>query len=190
MRVWEGVAALAMTPLIGQTAAWAQSIAVPYTDAGVPFDTAKLPTANGVQTEFPFLTLPDGYQYINSPQPRDLDRFPFWTPKGFHPVEGRVFMAYVRARAGKAYSPYELSKRLQDQIAALGGTKISDERIPNGIAHSVPQQIAADHSVGLGDFYNNPVATFVIHRVRGDVWVSFSTSGSGASLAILEADAS
>jgi OOP family OmpA-OmpF porin len=171
---------------ISITAAAAQGLPARYSDAGVPFDTAKFPIARAVAGDFPYLTLPDGYQYINSPQPRDLDRFPFWTPKGFHPVEGRVFMAYVRAVPGKAYSQYELTKRLSDQILGLGGTAVANERIPNAIAHSLPHPLFADHSVGLGDIYNVPVATWVIHRAQGDIWVSFTTSGSGASLAVME----
>lgn len=152
-----------------------------------PFDIAKVPLSTATLGAFPFLGLPDGYRYINDPQPRDFDQFPFWTGKGFHAVEGPLFMAYIRAEPGKAYSAVELKRNIETELAGLGAVKLTDMRIPNGTAHALPRPMAADKAVGLGDFYNNAVSTYVIHQTGREIWVHFTTSGSGASWAILEA---
>ena len=166
-------------PVMAQTSPSKDVTDAPYATDSLPVSTAKLGT-------FPFLGLPDGYRYINEPQPRDFDKFPFWTGNGFHPVEGHLFMAYIRAKPEKTYSAYELKRNVEAELLSLGAVKISDMKIPNGIAHALPQPTAADKSVGLGDFYNNPVSTYVIRQPDRQIWVHFTTSTSGASWAILE----
>lgn len=70
-----------------------------------------------------------------------------------------------------------------------GAVKISDARIPNDMLETIPQDVRMELLMGLGDVWNDPVQTWVIHRPEDEIWIHYTSNASEASLAVVETKA-
>jgi len=100
----------------------------------------------------------------------------FWVGDRLEKVEGQLFNGRIDAEENnKAASFLELQRNLETVISSLGGEKIADSKI-YGVAY-------VD---GLGDIYNNPTQSYVIHQNHRDIWFQITQSGLSAGLLVLE----
>ena len=98
------------------------------------------------QDAFPHLALPSGYDGGNRPKQRDFDMYPFWTGKGFEEVEGKTYAAHVKAEE-RAHSMHEVRRNLEAMMAAAGGTRVFEGRIP--------KEAAERYDADLKGFYSD-----------------------------------
>ena len=67
-----------------------------------------------------------------------------------------------------------------------GASKIYEGKIPQAVLDAIPSETTQGLSTGLGDIWNNPVETWVIHRPHDAIWIHYTTSTAQASLAIVQ----
>lgn len=161
------------------------------TGAVEPFPLDKLPVSSADIGSFPYITLPDGYEWGNDGkgETRDRDHFPFWTGSMVEDVQGKLFMAAILTKMTKAFVQEEFEAHIEALVARLGGVKITKSNIPSTVTQAWGEDIAVDKSAGLGDVYNRPAETFVIRRANRAIWVHFTTDNAGGSVAVVEAPA-
>lgn len=153
------------------------------------FDVASLPVSGAALGDFPYVGLPQGYVFRGTPTALDFDRVPFWTGDRLEPVEGHVWQAVVTAEKGKAFSPLEVQRNLEAEIAAMGGRKIFDGHMPAASfdrLKQMPGDVPLKYVDGLGDIYNEATQTFVVHRADRDIWMHLCASGFSAGLIVTE----
>ncbi|QNH10937.1 Peptidoglycan-associated lipoprotein [Xanthomonas sp. SI] len=180
-----------------QPAAHAEPEAQPATAAAAPsaapaesarrFDAATLPVSDAPLGSFPYLGLPDGYVAKDAPVRNDFDRAPFWTGDRVEWVEGKIYAAAIGTTDGKPYSPLELSRNIQAMVEALGGQRIASGQLPAEASKAIGDSNAAVTYVGgIGDIYNEPADTYVIHRADRNIWIHVCSGGAGGGLLIAE----
>lgn len=148
-------------------------------------DLSPLPVSTAALGAFPYFTLPNGY-VRTSEETHDFFAFPFWVNGGFRSVEGRVHMAMIEAEDGGRFSKLELQRNLEAVITRVGGVKISEAPVPSEALAALGDQIISDTATGMGDIYNNPVATYVIRRADRTIWVHLDAGSSSAGLTVAE----
>ncbi|MEL1263489.1 OmpA family protein [Pseudoxanthomonas putridarboris] len=154
------------------------------------------------KNEFPYLSLPAGYDDGNRPRQRDYDAYPFWTGSGFETVEGKTHAASVKAREG-LHSMHEVRRNLEAMMAEAGGTKLFDGRIPKDAADSITFEQKSPYSdatsFGWGDYdslvyrVDLPDGRQVWVHARSEYlaagWVVVERQGFAQTSALLPADA-
>lgn len=159
---------------------------VPAAASGASFNVADLPVSNASLGSFPYLGLPQGYASADVVQ-SEFDRVPFWTGDRVEWVEGKVYSAAVHAAGDRPYSQLELGRNVQEMVSSLGGKRIFSGVLPAPMASEIGNSKAAVTYVGgLGDIYNEPAETYVIHRADRDIWVHVGGGGSGGGLLLAE----
>lgn len=156
-------------------------------EAAKRFDAATLPVSDAPLGSFPYLGLPDGYVTKDAPVRNDFDRAPFWTGDRVEWVEGKIYAAAIGTVEGKPYSPLELSRNIQSMVESLGGQRIASGQLPADASKAIGDSNAAVTYVGgIGDIYNEPADTYVIHRADRDIWIHVCSGGGGGGLLIAE----
>ncbi|MEB1529498.1 OmpA family protein [Xanthomonas sp. WHRI 7945] len=151
------------------------------------FDPATLPVSDAPLGSFPYLGLPDGYATKDAPVRNDFDRAPFWTGDRVEWVEGKIYATAVGTADSKPYSPLELTRNVQAMVESLGGQRIASGHLPAEASKAIGDSNAAVTYVGgIGDIYNEPADTYVIHRADRDIWIHVCSGGSGGGLLIAE----
>lgn len=99
------------------------------------------------QPTFPYLEPPAHYDDGNRPRQRDFDAYPFWNGTAFENVEGKTYVASIKAKEGQ-HSMYEVRRNLEAMMAEAGGTKVFDGRIPKDAADSITFEQKSPYSDG------------------------------------------
>ena len=97
--------------------------------------------------EFPYLSMPAGYDQGNRPKQRDFDMYPFWTGSGFEEVEGRTWAGQVAAPE-RARSMHEVRRNLEAMMAEAGGTLVFEGRIPREASERYGFDLKSPYSEG------------------------------------------
>ena len=162
----------------------------PAAPAAVPvpadFSINNVPISNAPLGKFPFFGWPANYQAQNTPKEIGFGHFPFWTGKAFNDVEGQTFMVTLDAAPNKQFSSYELQKNMHALFQQAGAVKVYEGKIPNGTIMALPDTVRSEIAPGLGDAYNDPVETWVIHRPHDAIWINYSTNTAQGSIAIVQ----
>lgn len=146
------------------------------------FDINSVPVSTAVLGDFPYITLPQGYTSESYGKvSKDFARFPFWIKGGPHWIEGRFHGAAFAPESGKEMSEFEVRRNFEALIGRMGGVKVSEEKIPSDTVKGWGDEITQGFLDGLGDVYNNPATTYVIHRDDGNIWVHLVTNSAGGS---------
>lgn len=154
--------------------------------SGTAFDIASLPVSTATLGAFPYLGLPQGYR-AGMPTTRKFERVPYWTGDRVEWVEGQVHAAMITPLQEQPYSPLELAQNIEALVTQLGGSKIFSGQIPSDATSVIGNSPAAVNLVdGIGDIYNNPSDTFVIHRADRDIWIHLASSGNAGNLLVTE----
>lgn len=99
------------------------------------------------QEAFPHLVPPTNYEDGNRPKQRDFDAYPFWTGSAFENVEGKTYVASIKAKRGQ-HSMHEVRRNLEAMMAEAGATKVFDGRIPKAAAESITFEQKSPYSDG------------------------------------------
>lgn len=142
------------------------------------FDIAKVPISDAPLGEFPYFSLPRGYhttERLTSEFPRVV--FPFWVGDRYIAVEGRVYMANIRADEGRTFSALEVASNVDHVLQQAGGVKLADMAVPRAASGSVlTREFTRKFANGLC-WPSEPVRTYVVHRTDRDIWVQSCTYG-------------
>lgn len=149
------------------------------------FDIAKVAVSTAKLGAFPYIGLPEGYEWQRS-QTRDFDHFLFWTGTAFEDVEGKFYEGKIVASKGKEYSQYELKRNLEAMLSQAGAVKVFEAKIPRDELKKLPADIRTDKVDGLSDVYNHAATVWVIRRNDRQIWVHWAPSGNGSGLAMIE----
>lgn len=150
------------------------------------FDASRLPVSDAALGAFPYLGLPEGYVATDVVQ-NDFDRVPFWTGDRIEWVEGKVHSAALGAAGDKPFSPLELSRNVQALVESLGGKRIASGPLPAEASQEIGNSKAGVAYVGgLGDIYNEPADTYVIHRADRDIWIHVCAGSNAGGWIIAE----
>jgi len=98
---------------------------------------------------FPWLSAPAGYDDGNRPRTRDFDMYPFWTGSGFEEIEGRAYIASIKAKE-RGNSMYEVRRNLEAMMAEAGGTRVFDGRIPKEASDRYDSDLKGPYSDATG----------------------------------------
>lgn len=169
-------------------ASQAATASMPAPAPSARFDVGTLPVSSTALGAFPYIGLPEGYE-PNGLQTSAFEQVPFWTGDRLEPVEGQVWSAGVYPADGKTFSGLELSRNIASLVQAMGGQKIFEGKLPaqaTADTNAWPNGVATRFVAGLGDIYNDPSQTFVIHRQDRDIWVHLCVSLYNAGLLVVE----
>lgn len=143
------------------------------------FDINSVPVSTVALGDFPYITLPAGYSAEGMGKvSKDFARFPFWVKGQPHWVEGRFFGAEFTPTEGKEMSEFEVKKNFETLVQQMGGQKVSEEKIPSETVEGWGEEITRGFNGGLGDVYNRPATTYVIHRNDGNIWIHLVTNSA------------
>lgn len=152
-----------------------------------PFDVATVPVSDIALGDWPYIAAPDGYELRNT-RTLDLSQVPFWTGEMLQPVEGKVFEARVRETGEKSYSRFEVLKRFDEALTALGAQKITTSEVPRAVIDTdLPKNFGVEFNTGAGGYYGNQeVSTYVLRQTDRVVWFKVYSDGNNGSLLIAE----
>lgn len=176
-----------------ETAAPAPVEAVTGTQAlpqAAPFDVTTVPVSEAPLGEWPYVTPPEGYE-LRDTRTLDLSQVPFWTGQMLQPVEGKVFEARIGGAGDKTYSRFEVLKRFDEALTALGAQKVTTSEIPNEVIDTqLPKDFGVEFNAGAGGYYaGEEVSTYVLRHPDRVVWFKVYSDGNGGSLLIAESEA-
>lgn len=154
-----------------------------------PFDVASVPVSEAVLAEWPYVAAPDGYAFDRA-RTLDLSQVPFWTGQALQPVEGKVFEARIRAVGEKSHSRFEVLKRFDQALTALGAHKITTSEVPaDVIRDQLPKNFGVEFNTGAGGYYGGQeVSTYVLRRDDRVVWFKVYSDGNSGSMLIAESE--
>lgn len=151
------------------------------------FDIGKLPVSDKPLGAFPYLGLPAGYAVNGNAVTNDFDSFPFWTGKQYQWVEGKIYAAGFGAAQDKSFSQMEVSRNVEALVSSLGGVKVASGQIPPEALEQLDAKgIGVRYSEGLGDVYNYPSETYVVHRADRDIWIHLCSHTAGGGWVVAE----
>ena len=153
------------------------------------FDINSVPISDKELATFPYFNLPQGYQSVVNHRPKDFDRFPFWVGDHFEWVEGKIFSNYIREKEGKEFSGYEVLKYLDNEITIAGAVQVFKGEIPSDSSHWLNDHfnpLIVNYVDGLGDVYNDPASTYVIHRKDKIIWIHLCIGSMSGGWIILD----
>ncbi|WP_043970847.1 MULTISPECIES: OmpA family protein [Acinetobacter] len=150
------------------------------------FNINQIPISNIELGDFPFIQLPKGYYFAHQ-STENFAQMEFWVGDRLEKVEGKLFNGRIDAEENnKQASLLELQRNLEAVITRLGGKKITDRKIPAELATQLSEKYGVSYVEGLGDIYNNPTQSYVIHQNDRDIWFQITQSGNSAGLLVLE----
>lgn len=150
------------------------------------FSINQIPISNVELGDFPFIQLPKGYHFAHQ-STENFAQMEFWVGDRLEKVEGQLFNGRIDAEENnKAASFLELQRNLDAVISSLGGKKITDSKIPTALASQLSEKYGVAYVDGLGDIYNNPTQSYVIHQNHRNIWFQITQSGLSAGLLVLE----
>lgn len=143
------------------------------------FNLENLPISDVDLGDFPFFSAPEGAQYINRAKPLDFDFIVFVTPDAIFEVEGKTFRAHVHPdrKSNKNVSSRYLVKSYEDAIIQAGGVKIFEGRLDKDQKDRYTALCTYKGSNGSIDIWNDPIATYVIRRTDGDIYIALEKGG-------------
>ena len=149
------------------------------------FNIEKLPVSEVDLGTFPFFNAPEGAQYINRAKPLDFDFIVFVTPDSIFEVEGKTFRAHVHPdrKTKKNISSSYLIKSYEDAIFQAGGVKVFEGRLDKEQKDRYQTLCTYKGSNGSIDIWNDPIATYVIRRADGNIYIALE-KGSGRTTSI------
>lgn len=161
----------------------------PAVEEAVPFDVATIPVSDKPVGDWPYLAAPEGYE-LRSERTLDLSRVPFWTGQALEFVEGKVYEARVGAAGDKTYSRFEVLKRIDEALAALGAVKVAAGKIPRQVLDDeLPEDFGVEFNTGSGGYYpGQELSTYVLRHADKATWFKVSSNTNSASLLVAEAD--
>lgn len=159
------------------------------TPEAAPFDVASVPVSEAALGEWPYVAAPDGYAF-ESARTLDLSQVPFWTGQTLQPVEGKVFEARIRAVGEKSHSRFEVLKRFDQALTALGAQKITTSEVPRDVLRDqLPRDFGVEFNAGAGGYYGGEeVSTYVLRRAGRAVWYKIYSDGNSGSVLIAESE--
>ncbi|MFW1799835.1 OmpA family protein [Acinetobacter nematophilus] len=151
------------------------------------FDLSQIPISNITLGQFPYISLPNGYQFHDATTV-NFERIPFWTGQHIENIEGKLYSAAIQQNEDyKEGSFLELQRNLENVIQQLGGKQITVSKIPQQELDKLPQKFQVDYVAGLGDIFNNPTQTFVVRQANKNIWFQLTQTGNGnAGLLVAE----
>ena len=164
--------------------------AAPAAPPATPFDITTVPVSDKPAGDWPYVPAPAGYAY---PEARtlDLSRVPFWNGQSLQFVEGKVYETRIRAEDGKEYSRFEVLKRIDEALTALGAVKIVTAKIPDQVLEDeLPEDFGVEFNAGAGGYYRGQeLSTYVLRQADRVVWFKVYSGTKDGSLLIAETDA-
>ncbi|MFT0695136.1 OmpA family protein [Acinetobacter bereziniae] len=151
------------------------------------FDLSQIPISNITLGQFPYISLPNGYQFHDATKV-NFEKIPFWTGQHIQNIEGQLYSAAIQQNEDyKEGSFLELQRNLENVIQQLGGKQITMSKIPQQALDNLPQKFQVDYVAGLGDVFNNPTQTFVVRQANKNIWFQLTQTGNGnAGLLVAE----
>ena len=150
------------------------------------FSIDNVPISNAPLGRFPYFGWPANYAPQNTPKEVGFGHFLYWTGKAFNDVEGQTFMVTLLAAPDKQFSTYELKRNMEALFQQAGAVKIFEGKIPYDTLKALPENVRGEMAPGLGDAYNDPVETWVIHRPHDAIWINYSTNTAQGSFAVVQ----
>ena len=155
-----------------------------------PFDIASIPVTDKPLGDWPYLVAPEGYEWRGD-KTLDLSRVPFWTGQALAFVEGKVFLGELKTIGEKSFSRFEVLKRADQALTALGATKVTTSGIPEAIHEKdMPENFGSEFYAGAGGYRSSEqeVSTYVIRHADRTVWFKVFADTNSGSILIAETE--
>lgn len=144
------------------------------------FDLARVPLSQVALGDFPYIAFPGNCE-LSVPQPRELERAPFWIGERFEWAEGKTLASYVSGRDGASCGYRAFVRNLDSVVAQAGGVQLAqgkltqaawDELTASGVLNGPLES-------GLQSIQTNPITTWVIRRADRAIWIQAISSHTG-----------
>lgn len=156
-------------------------------ESAAAFDPEALPVSDVPLGDFPYLSIPEGFENTNTEIPiAPFGRVPFWTGDHLEWVEGKVYQSPIYEEAGGTFFRQHLLAEVDAAVTGLGGVLVTDSEIPSAVTDTIPGDIRVEYVDGFGDIYNDPVQTYVIRRADRLIWIHLCANSAGGSWMIAE----
>lgn len=157
--------------------------------AATPFDVSTVAVSDLPLGEWPYVAAPEGY-VLEGARTLDLSQVPFWTGQALQPVEGKVYEARIRADGEKTYSRFEVLKRVDQSMTAIGAHKVTTSEVPQAVIDAqLPKDFGVEFNTSSGGYYGGQeVSTYVLRRADRTVWFKVFSDANAGSLMIAEAE--
>ncbi|MBT2623496.1 hypothetical protein [Chryseobacterium sp. ISL-6] len=154
----------------------------------VGFDINSIPVSDKKLGDFPYISLPEGYDNVSDNPISDSDKAYFWVGDHFEQPVGKIFFSRIKAKDGKTYSETELLKGIQEKIISLGGKKINESKVTSDIS-ATDEANKVKYVSGYGFIGYATTYTYLIRNADKNVWIQITPTDDGASVGwiILEA---
>lgn len=152
------------------------------------FDINSIPLSDKKLGDFPYISLPEGYDNVSNNPISDNDKAYFWVGNHFEQPTGKIFFSRVKAKDGNTYSETELLKGINDKIISLGGKKINESKVTTDIS-ATDEANKVKYVSGYGFIGYVNTSTYLIHNADKNVWIQITPMDDSASVGwiILEA---
>lgn len=153
------------------------------------FDISSIPVSSEDLGDFPFFTAPAGAMYINNAKPSDFDFIVFVTPDSIYEVEGKTFRAHVHPdrKSEIKVSGRFLDKSFEEAILKAGGVKVFEGKLEGDQKDTYKELCTYAGDNGSIDIWNNPIATYVIRRNDGNIYIALGKGmPNSASIQIVQ----
>ena len=137
--------------------------------------------------EFPYLSMPAGYDQGNRPRQRDFDMYPFWTGSDFEEVEGRTWSGQVSSRE-RTRSMHEVRRNLEAMMAEVGGVLVFEGRIPKEASERYGFDLKSPYSDGTSfSWHDYESRVYRVDLPTGrQVWVHARLEYNSAGWVVVE----
>lgn len=128
---------------------WIQLVFDTHATGVVAVDEKPFQATSRWSDEFPYLSLPAGYDFRNQVLQRDYDAFPFWTGTAFEEIEGKAYAVDFDAEED-ANSMFEVRRNLEAMMAEAGGVLVHAGPVPTEQAETITFARKSPYSAAAG----------------------------------------
>jgi len=152
------------------------------------FDITSVPISDKVLDSFPFVKIPPGMKYQNSPVQKKYDMIFFPLNGVMTPLYGSVFKSYiVSANDDNGWSLPLFQQYYADSIKAAGGVQVFNAKVAQTELDRVKEKATYWGEEGSIDYWNDPVEVYVIHRATGgNIFIQFSGNSASGAIQVLQ----
>ena len=162
------------------------------------FKIENIPVSKAEIGDFPFIKLPNDYEFKDSAYGNDTGIIKDYDKEYFYdhginiPVEGKTFKAVIRVdktNKNKTYSKLELQKSLENLMQRAGAVQLNDgketDKKEDDRLRKLDPNAYNDGYKHSSTNYDN-VYTYIIRKENKNVWVQYNFGSDFADITVLE----
>ena len=171
----------------GDRSVWIQLASDGHGTGVIVVDEKPFESSSRWSDEFPYLSMPVGYELRNHELRRDYDAFPFWTGTAFEEVEGKAYAADFDAEED-TYSMHEVRRNLEAMMKEAGGVLVHAGTVPAEQSETIPFERKSPYGNAAGySWHEDDRSTWRVDLDDGrEVWIHARLDPRAAGWVVVE----